>query len=490
MDATDLPSAAPPPQLHALAALRDSLLPDATPASEAALATADNADNSALDAIFIAAQFAGAAHASTLHGVVYTCNAAWRDEQLWTGLARVQCGAARRTHLMYAAWKGDTARARWLLARTATAAQLELVDARGWTALAWAAHGGSTATTALLVSAGANVTATFKGGVFLRGSEMTPLSLAARAGHAGVVRVCIGAGGVAQAALDAALAHAVDCGRVDVVIELLRGGASASGDDETAVTPLELAAKHDHVEVLKILLDAGADANANADAVLRSEPGVGPSRARRRSSPLIEAAKRGHVSTLLALLDAGARVDDCLRGASALHSAARFSRADVVRVLCGAGANVNCADLSSWTALHWACAAAAKLGDFEGGDVDEDAFRRDHFGRHVRRGARAAVSSQPTALTAFAHELFLVSNPLHDGDPLLGQMAGDLRACADTIATLLELGADPNKCDEQGRAPVVLIPTKHVSALWPLRALRPAVEHRASGGGEQSLPAM
>lgn len=454
----------------------------------ASLAKAHNAENRALDALFVVAQFAPK-YADAIRNVVYTCTAAWEEEQLWTGVARVQCSRDRRTHLMYAASKGDAERVRWLLARASVVAQLELTDANGWTALTWAAFkGGCAATVRILIAAGANVTVSSK-------SYETPLILAANAGHAEVVHELLSAGAGTTSTINGALCHGVIGGHERVVRVLLAAGASACGPNDNTTTPLEHAAKRNFVDIIHALIQAGADVNASADTAQGNGPA--PPVHRRwqhtvyRSSPLVEASKRGHVPAILSLLAAGARVDDFSRGANALHSAARFARTDVIRLLCSAGADVNLTDRSSWTPLHWACAGAARLADYKD-DVQYDgsALRAEVVGRNVRRGGGArAVSSQPTALTALAHELFIVSNPLNDGDPQLTQMTGDVQACADAIAALLELGADPHKVDEHGRTAVELIPARYVAQLWPLRALRPQVVDR-DAENERAPPAL
>lgn len=59
-------------------------------------------------------------YAEDLRFAAGICRATWGEEQIWNGLARVQRGASKRTHLMYAAWKGDVDRVRWLLARGAS----------------------------------------------------------------------------------------------------------------------------------------------------------------------------------------------------------------------------------------------------------------------------------------------------------------------------------------------------------------------------------
>lgn len=163
--------------------------PSSTDGGGAQSPRAHNNQNRAIDIFNIVAQFGKSAHASTVHDAVYTCKVAWIQEPLWSGLARVQSGAARRSHLMFAAWKGDAARVQWLLARSSPDAQLELADARGWTALAWAAFGGGAEAVRCLVGAGARVNSR---ATRVHNGE-TPLTLAAVRGHEDAVAALLAA---------------------------------------------------------------------------------------------------------------------------------------------------------------------------------------------------------------------------------------------------------------------------------------------------------
>lgn len=104
-----------------------------------------------------------------------TCKALWAEEAVWSGLARLQRGERRRTHLMFAAKRGDAARLRWLIARGGRKAPprgchcseplcvcdprfpewLDAEDDSMSTALAYAAAAGSVECVKTLLSAGA-----------------------------------------------------------------------------------------------------------------------------------------------------------------------------------------------------------------------------------------------------------------------------------------------------------------------------------------------
>ena len=118
-----------------------------------------------LDALFIVAQFPGAqvaeaekcAYAFDVRACAGLCRATWAEEAFWSGLVRVaHPGPRKLTRLMYAAARGDAARAAWLLAR---GAPREAKGDLGWTALHHASFQGHTDAVRALLAAGANVEA-------------------------------------------------------------------------------------------------------------------------------------------------------------------------------------------------------------------------------------------------------------------------------------------------------------------------------------------
>jgi ankyrin repeat protein len=92
---------------------------------------------------------------------------------------------------------------------------------------------------------------------------------------------------------------------------------------EGGATALFLAAESNHVNIVKALIEAGADANkARGD----------------RITPLFIAAHEGHVHVVSALLAAGARMDKGMKnGYRPLHKAAANGNADVVKALLNEG---------------------------------------------------------------------------------------------------------------------------------------------------------
>ncbi|KAJ3141427.1 POC1 centriolar protein A [Physocladia obscura] len=145
-----------------------------------------------------------------------------------------------------------------------------------------------------------------------------PLHLAARSNHVNVIR-CI-------------LEHSAD---------------SLNAKTDTGFTPLHFACLNGHSDAVQALLDAGADVAA--------ETAAGPTHLSLKT-PLMLASLNGHTRIVSLLLSNGA--DPNARdstGNSAIRIAARNGDIAVVRSLLQNGADINMCDVYDWTPLH--CAA-------------------------------------------------------------------------------------------------------------------------------------
>ncbi|CAE7716404.1 Ankrd17 [Symbiodinium sp. CCMP2592] len=214
--------------------------------------------------------------------------------------------------LSVAALQGRTEVARLLVKARA---DTNVPDTKGKTALIHAASAGHTEIAGLLLESGAAADMPDPYG-------MTALMHAAYSGHVKVVHLLLDAGANKDACDrggKSALAHALCNGHITIAHLLLDAGASKKLPDldRKCYASLGLAAPAGDLEIIQLLLDAGADC----------------------SEALLPAACHGHSEIVRVLLDAGADKNACaLDGKSVLDHAASNGHIQVVRLLVEAGA--------------------------------------------------------------------------------------------------------------------------------------------------------
>jgi uncharacterized protein len=125
-----------------------------------------------------------------------------------------------------------------------------------------------------------------------------------------------------------ALHWAVRGNDVEVIAMLLNAGADPTAANRYGLRPINLAAENGSAAAIDLLLKAGADPNTTSDA---------------GAPVLMTAARSGHVDAVQRLIAAGAPVNarEPWFGETAVMWAAAENHADVVRALAAAGADVN-----------------------------------------------------------------------------------------------------------------------------------------------------
>ncbi|KAK3267856.1 hypothetical protein CYMTET_23609, partial [Cymbomonas tetramitiformis] len=260
--------------------------------------------------------------------------------------AGVNSGTGRRP-LHAAAEKGLVEMVRELVGKDA---EVDAEDGEGRTALTVALAFGQEAVARALLEAGAGVNA---------GTGRRPFHAAAEKGMVEMVRELAGKGaevdaedGEGRTALTVALAF----GQEAAARALLEAGAGVNAG--TGQRPLHGAAEGGMVEMLRELVDKGADVDAEdgeghtaltvalaggqeaaARALLEAGAGVNAGTGRR---PLHAAAERGTVELVRELLEKSAEVDaEDREGRTALTVALAFGQEAAARALLEAGAGVN-----------------------------------------------------------------------------------------------------------------------------------------------------
>jgi ankyrin repeat protein len=238
----------------------------------------------------------------------------------------------------------------------------------GTTALHWAVHLDDLALTDALIRAGANVNVRDDTGV-------TPLYLACVNRSPVLVDRLLAARADANAALingETVLMMCARSGNAAAVKSLLVHGANVNArepiHEQNAVM---WAAAESRGEIVKLLVEAGADVRARSRAYPQIVTGEETQRAGREelnyvlmrggSTALLFAARNGDAESARILVEAGANVNEALPdGTSALVTAAHSGRSAVATLLLEKGADPN-ADGNGYTALH-AAVLRADLG--------------------------------------------------------------------------------------------------------------------------------
>jgi ankyrin repeat protein len=158
-----------------------------------------------------------------------------------------------------AAARGDREAVKTLLKN---AADVNAAQGDGMTALHWAAMNGDAEMARMLIVAGANVKATTRLGTY------TPLYLASQQGHGAIIHALITAGGNVNAGTangTSPLMVAAASGAIDAVRVLIDNGANVNAQDGVRLqTPLMYAAASNRPAVIALLASKGADVKATS----------------------------------------------------------------------------------------------------------------------------------------------------------------------------------------------------------------------------------
>ncbi len=279
-----------------------------------------------------------------------------RDNDLISLQAMLKAGAnpnvpdprGGATPLMHAAVVGSVDAMKLLLDN---GADVNAANATGATALMWTAT--DVEKVRLLLARGADARAVSQRG-------RTALHLAARSdGSSAIVRLLIGAGADPKAVdtFKWTVLHAATLGDdADTVRLIVDAGADVNAVDFAGFTALINAGANRNLPVVTLLLSKGADVNARSGDGSFQKVKAGPI-ALGNFTPLTAAVALAAPELIKTLLDAGANVNVAdVRGMTPLMLAVATDRqnADVIRMLIARGADVNAKSLVGETALDWA----------------------------------------------------------------------------------------------------------------------------------------
>jgi len=221
-------------------------------------------------------------------------------------------------------------------------------------ALMWAASEGHVDVVDLLIRKGANVNAATKAG-------FTALVFATLKNNVATVKRLLAAGADPNYTLSdqtKLLTAATANKSYAAAVALLEGGANPNVADRTGNTPLHVAAQSGSAELVKTLLAKGADLNAVTkpiDAGGRGGPGGGggPRGPSGQQTPLLLAARNNHLDVMRALIEAGADTKmKAQDGTTLFLSAAASGRVGVTKYAYEFDKDVKATDDSGRTAMH------------------------------------------------------------------------------------------------------------------------------------------
>ena len=219
------------------------------------------------------------------------------------------------TELHYAAERDDVTNAARLIRAGSDA---KTANRYGITPLYLACVNGSAPMIELLLNSGSDPNATIPGGE-------TALMTAARTGKPEAVKLLIARGANVNAAEEqrkqTAIMWAAAEGHAEVVDLLIQAGANFRDSLDTGYTPYLLAVREGHAAVVNVLLKAGVDVNETIQA--RKAPGPRPASGagapRTGTSALHLAVANAHFDLASMLLEAGANANADIPGYAPLH---------------------------------------------------------------------------------------------------------------------------------------------------------------------------
>ena len=431
--------------------------------------------------------------------------------------ASSDAGAAD-AQLIQAVKNGDAIAVRALLGESAE------VDARqgdGATALHWAAHLNDLETADLLIRAGAAVDATNDLGV-------TPLWVATTGGSAAMVSKLLEARADPDIAPDTGgtpLMIAARQGNVDAVRALLAHGADLNATEGAqGQTALMWAVARRHPQVVRVLLEVGADPHARTESsrrhvLLCCQKSLGKTEGtvwieQGGFTPLLFAARHGAAASAELLLAAGAPVDDTAAiGTTPLVVAAQYGFNEVAAVLLEKGADPDAAGAGQ-AALHWAALrgdrelAETLLAHGANPDVrltqgsflkhDRGAFAFDKFLIGATPFVLAARRSDTGIMRLVAAGGADTSLPLEDGRTALmvaaaGRNTGLRRLriaewqILETVRSALDLGVDANDASLSGDTALHVAAGSRFDSVVRLLAERGALVNARNRMGQTPL---
>ena len=236
-----------------------------------------------------------------------------------------------------------------------------------------------------------------------------------------------------------ALYNASENGHLEIVKILINAGVDVNLPVENGLTPLHISSHKGHVEVVEALIKAGA----KVDSKISDD-----------KTPLHISSHEGHVKVVEALIKAGASPNFARKnGATPLHIASSKGYLEVVEALIKAGADPNLAQKDGITPLHIASQEGyGKIVDVllnAGAKVDSKISDDGKTPLHLAslRGRVEIVEALIKAGAKVDSKILDDKTPLH-----IASEEGHV----EVVEALIKAGADPNFTRKDGTTPLYL----------------------------------
>ncbi|KAJ5137764.1 hypothetical protein N7476_008170 [Penicillium atrosanguineum] len=281
----------------------------------------------------------------------------------------------------------------------------------------------------------------YRGTVKVTAPSVGALEWAARHGQVWTIQKLLNAGLCPDNDTSMAILAAAYCGHRDVVQTLLWHDFNPNEKHQCGFCrPIHRAAAQGHVEIIKDLLEAGAD----IEAVDHDD-----------ETAYANAVIEGQANVVSFFLERGTSTETHIHGrGSSLAWAARYGKIDVMKTLLEAGADIEATTEEGGTILHWAAlrgqpkSVALLLDKGAASDVPD---WRGHTPLHFACFNRGPTE---TITLLLQHNVEINRRGLSNGRTPLAVAAS--LGFADAIKPLLERGADPASKDVDGCTPLAL----------------------------------